>query len=131
MRCKNGCSIRRLAEVYIGYLNENLSYFQMMSLFAPRGRISDQDEKMINPAMNELLDLIEGVIKDAGYKGDTRLMSHALFSALNGIMTTYAQNPGMSLTRSGTTPGSWPASSPTSSRWGPSGGITEVPQGLA
>ena len=94
---KNGCSIRRLAEVYIGYLNNNLSYFQMMSMFAPRGMISDQDEKMINPVMKELLELIEGVIEGAGYKGDRRLMSHAFFSALNGIMTTYAQNPGMSL----------------------------------
>jgi AcrR family transcriptional regulator len=90
-------SIRRLAEVYIGYLNNNLSYFQMMSLFAPRGTISDQEEKMINPVMKELLELIEGVIEKAGYKGDRRLMSHAFFSALNGIMTTYAQNPGMSL----------------------------------
>ncbi len=94
---ENGCSIRRLAEVYIGYLNNNLSYFQMMSLFAPRGTISTEDEKVINPAMKDLLELIEGVIKGAGYKGDRRLMSHALFSALNGIMTTYAQNPGMSL----------------------------------
>jgi AcrR family transcriptional regulator len=93
----NGCSIRRLAEVYIGYLNNNLSYFQMMSMFAPRGMISDQDEKMINPVMKELLELIEGVIEGAGFKGDRRLMSHAFFSALNGIMTTYAQNPGMSL----------------------------------
>lgn len=92
------CSIRRLAEVYIGYLNNNLSYFQMMSMFAPRGMLSDSDEKMINPAMKELLELIENVIEGAGYKGDRRLMSHALFSALNGIMTTYAQNPGMTLT---------------------------------
>jgi AcrR family transcriptional regulator len=94
---ENGCSIRRLAEVYIGYLNENLSYFQMMSLFAPRGTMSERDEKKIDPAMKEMEALIEGVIKGAGYKGDTRLMSHALFSALNGIMTTYAQNPGMSI----------------------------------
>lgn len=93
----DGGSIRRLAEVYVGYLNNNLSYFQMMSLFAPRGMISDQDEKLFNPVMKELLELIEGVIERAGYKGDRSLMSHAFFSALNGIMTTYAQNPGMSL----------------------------------
>jgi AcrR family transcriptional regulator len=94
---QNGCSIRRLAEVYIGYLNNNLSYFQMMSLFAPRGMIPVRDGKTINPAMKELLELIETVIEKAGYKGDRKLMSHALFSALNGIMTTYAQNPAMSL----------------------------------
>ncbi len=94
---KDGCSIRRLAEVYIGYLNNNLSYFQMMSLFAPRGMISSDDGKPVNPAMKELLELIEKVIEKAGYKGDRKLMSHALFSALNGIMTTYAQNPAMSL----------------------------------
>jgi len=94
---KEPITIRRLAEVYVGYLNNNLSYFQMMSLFAPRGMLSDENERMINPVMKELLELIEGVIADAGYKGDRSLMSHAFFSALNGIMTTYAQNPGMSL----------------------------------
>ena len=94
---KDGCSIRRLAEVYVGYLNNNLSYFQMMSLFAPRGMMSDEEGKLISPAMKELMELIEGVIDRAGYKGDRRLMSNAFFSALNGIMTTYAQNPGMSL----------------------------------
>jgi AcrR family transcriptional regulator len=93
----NKCSIRRLAEVYIAYLNENPSYFQMMSLFMPRGMLSDENEKIFSPVMKKLLYLIEEVITTAGYQGDTKLMSHALFSALNGIMTTYAQNPGMSL----------------------------------
>jgi len=92
-----GCTIRRFSEVYIGYLNENTSYYQMMSYFMPRGMLTDEEIEKINPIMQEVIDLIERLIKAAGHKGDTELMSRALFSALNGIMTSYAQYPGSSV----------------------------------
>ncbi len=92
-----GCTIRRFSEVYIGYLNENTSYYQMMSYFMPRGMLTDEEIEKINPIMQEVINLIERVIKEAGHKGDTQLMSRALFSALNGIMTSYAQYPGSSV----------------------------------
>lgn len=92
-----GCSIRRLCELYIGFLNDNITYYQMMSHFMIGGRLSDSATERLNPVMRRLIDLIEEVIRDAGIPGDTRMTSHALFSALNGIMISYANYPGRSL----------------------------------
>jgi AcrR family transcriptional regulator len=92
-----GCPIRRLCELYICYLNDNITYYQMMSHFMIGGRLSDAATERLNPAMRRLIDLIEEVLKNARITRDTRVTSHALFSALNGIMISYAKYPGRSL----------------------------------
>jgi AcrR family transcriptional regulator len=92
-----GCSIRRLCEIYVGYLNDNITYYQMMSHFMIGGRLSEGATGRLNPVMRRLIDLIEDVIRTARTPGDTRMTSHALFSALNGIMISYAKYPGRSL----------------------------------
>ncbi len=92
-----GCSIGRLCELYVTFLNDNMTYYQMMSHFMLGGRLSDTATGRLNPVMRGLIDLVEGVVIRAGIKGDTRLISHALFSALNGIMISYAKYPGRSL----------------------------------
>lgn len=94
---EGGLTIRRLSEVYVDYLNKNISYYQLMSYFMPRGMLTDEEVKRLNPMMEELINLIEDIIKSLGHKGDTQMMSRALFSALNGIMTIYAQYPGSSI----------------------------------
>jgi AcrR family transcriptional regulator len=91
-----GCPIRRLCELYVGYLNDNITYYQMMSHFMIGGRLSDAATERLNPAMRRLIDLVEEVLKNAKIAGDTRVTSHALFSALNGIMISYARYPGRS-----------------------------------
>ncbi len=92
-----GCRIRRLCELYIGFLNDNITYYQMMSHFMLGGRLSDSATGRLNPVMRRLIDLIERVVIDAGVTGDTRVVSQALFSSLNGIMISYAKYPGRSL----------------------------------
>lgn len=92
-----GLSIRRLCEIYIRYLNENISFYQMMGHFMLGGKLSPEATDQLNPTMRELMSRVESVIKAAGHKGETRLASHALFSALNGIMISYARYPGRSL----------------------------------
>ena len=92
-----GCPIRRLCELYIGFLNDNITYYQMMSHFMLGGRLSDSATGRLNPVMRRLIDLIEQVVIDAGVTGDTRVVSQALFSSLNGIMISYAKYPGRSL----------------------------------
>jgi AcrR family transcriptional regulator len=92
-----GCRIRRLCEIYIGFLNDNMTYYQMMSHFMLGGRLSDAATERLNPVMRRLIDLIEGVVKSAGITGNTRIVSQALFSSLNGIMISYAKYPGRSL----------------------------------
>jgi AcrR family transcriptional regulator len=97
--CKKsgGCRVRRLCELYIGFLNDNITYYQMMSHFMIGGRLSDTATERLNPVMRRIIDLIEQVVKGAGIAGDTRAVSQVLFSSLNGIMISYAKYPGRSL----------------------------------
>jgi hypothetical protein len=61
------------------------------------GKLSAEGTRRLNPIMRGLMDRIEGIVRQAGLTGETRFISHALFSALNGIMISYAQYPGRSL----------------------------------
>ena len=90
------CSLARLCEVYIGYLNENMTFYQMMGHFMLGGKLSAEGTEKLNLVMRGLMGRIQAIIVAAGVKGETRLVAHALFSALNGIMISYAQYPGRS-----------------------------------
>jgi AcrR family transcriptional regulator len=90
------CSLARLSEVYIGHLNENMTFYQMMGHFMLGGRLSAEGTEKLNLVMRGLMDRIQAIMEAAGVKGETRLVAHALFSALNGIMISYAQYPGRS-----------------------------------
>jgi len=97
--CKtgDGCSLKRFCEIYVGYLNENISFYQMMGHFMLGGKLSREATKKLNPIMRGLMDVIEGIVRGAGLPGQTRFVAHALFSALNGVMISYARYPGRSL----------------------------------
>ena len=97
--CKtgNGCSLKRFCEVYVGYLNENMSFYQMMGHFMLGGKLSPEATKKLNPIMRGLMDVIEGILRGAGHGDQSRFVAHALFSALNGVMISYARYPGRSL----------------------------------
>jgi AcrR family transcriptional regulator len=90
------CSLSRLCEVYIDYLNENMAFYQMMGHFMLGGKLSAEGTEKLNLVMRGLMDRVQAIIVAAGAKGETRLAAHALFSALNGIMISYAQYPGRS-----------------------------------
>ncbi len=97
-RKEGGCSIKRLCEIHVGYLNDNISFYQMMSHFMTGGgSLSAEATEKLNPIMRDFMDVIENIVKGTGLSGNTRLISHALFSALNGIMISYARYPGRSL----------------------------------
>lgn len=92
-----GCSLRSFCELYVGFLNENMSFYQMMGHFMLGGKLSPEATKRLNPIMRDLMNRIEGIVREAGIAGETRLVAHALFSALNGVMISYARYPGRSL----------------------------------
>jgi AcrR family transcriptional regulator len=92
-----GCSLRRLCEIYVGYLNENMAFYQMMGHFMLGGKLSPDATNRLNPTMRGLMNRIEGIVREAGVAGESRLVAHALFSALNGVMISYARYPGRSL----------------------------------
>jgi AcrR family transcriptional regulator len=89
-------SLARLCEIYIVYLNENMTFYQMMGHFMLGGKLSAEGTEKLNLVMRGLMDRVQAIIVAAGVKGETRLVAHALFSALNGIMISYAQYPGRS-----------------------------------
>jgi AcrR family transcriptional regulator len=96
-KAEEGCSLKRFCEIYVGYLNENMSFYQMMGHFMLGGRLSPEATKRLNPIMRGLMDVIEEIVRDASPANQPRFVAHALFSALNGVMISYARYPGRSL----------------------------------
>ena len=87
-------SLEKLCEFYITYLNENMTFYQMMSHFMLGGEMSTQATQKLDAHMTELMNRIEAAVIGTGIKNNSRLTAHALFSALNGIMISYARYPG-------------------------------------
>ncbi len=94
---KKQCSVWRYCEIQVEYLNENMTFYQMMSHFMLSGELPSGTSEKMDPIMRRLLDLLERVLEEAGVHEQTRLHAHALFSALNGTMITYARYPGRDL----------------------------------
>jgi AcrR family transcriptional regulator len=86
--------LETICELYIAYLNDNMTFYQMMSHFMLGGDLSSETTVKLNAKMKELLNRLEAALANAGLQTDTRLTAHALFSALNGIMISYARYPG-------------------------------------
>ena len=82
-----------LCRIYVDYLNRNMTFYQMMSHFMLGNDLNPQATERLNTAMRQLMDRIEaGLGRAAG--GEKRLIAHALFAALNGVMISYARYPG-------------------------------------
>jgi len=89
-------AFRRVCRVYINYLNDNMTFFQMMSRFILGGGLSEEATPKLNKSMRSMMDRFENAVQMAGIQTETRISAHALFSALNGIMISYARYPGRS-----------------------------------
>jgi len=88
-------SLDRLCKTYISYLNENMSFYQMMGHFMLGGQVSEKAGEKLDQMMKQLMDRIDLMIPSTKkQQTDGRLTAHALFSALNGIMISYARYPG-------------------------------------
>lgn len=89
-------SLEQLCEFYITYLNDNMTFYQMMSHFMLGGELSGDAARKLDEVMKQLMDRMEAALVSEAIKKDSRLTAHALFSALNGIMISYARYPGKS-----------------------------------
>ncbi len=89
--------LTELCRLYVNYLNEHLTFYQMMSHFMLTGDLDTRGTERLNRTMRRMLDRIESVVRQTrGDNADTRMLAHALFAALNGIMISYARYPGRS-----------------------------------
>ena len=85
--------IHRFCEIYIDYLNTHMIFYQLMGHFMLGGSLSKVAVDRLNATMRTLMDRIEKVVAASDRPANPRLTAHALFSALNGIMISYARYP--------------------------------------
>ena len=91
---KTSFSLSKLCELYVAYLNDNMTFYQMMGHFMLAGDLPPDATQKLNRVMRLLMDRIDEKLRAEGHQDRTRLYPHALFSALNGIMISYARYPG-------------------------------------
>ena len=96
MSKKTPPTLEQLCEFYITYLNDNMTFYQMMSHFMLGGEMPPDATQKIDGIMKALMNRMETALYSAGIQNNSRLTAHALFSALNGIMISYARYPGKS-----------------------------------
>jgi AcrR family transcriptional regulator len=89
-------SIEKIAEVFVAYLLDHESFFQMMTHFIIDGGINDQALERFNAAERNLLNIFDEVFRKTGVTENVRLVSHAFFASLNGILITFSKYPGRS-----------------------------------
>lgn len=87
-------SIEGIAATYLDYLLEHDAFFQMMSHFMIHGGIGEEALEKFNETERKLLGILDTMFLRLGIKGNVRVVSHAFFSALNGILITFRNYPG-------------------------------------
>ncbi len=86
--------IEKVTEKFIGYLIENDLYFRMMTHFMLDGSLSGEMLEKLNAAERELFDQLDRLFVKLKVKGDTRMLSHAFFAAMNGVLISFRNYPG-------------------------------------
>lgn len=88
------CSVEKYCEIHVNYLNDHMTFYQMMSHFMLSGLLPSETSEKMDPIMRSLMENLEKILNDAGVKKDSRIKAHALFASLNGTMISYARYPG-------------------------------------
>ncbi len=87
-------SIEQIASTFVNYLLEHAAFFEMMTHFMITGKIGEKALEKFNKAERKLLDVFDELFVGMGASGEVRLLSHAFFAALNGILITFRNYPG-------------------------------------
>ncbi|NLV68504.1 MAG: TetR/AcrR family transcriptional regulator [Spirochaetes bacterium] len=86
--------IEKVTEKFIGYLINNDLYFRMMTHFMLDGTLGGEMLEKLNTAERELFDQLDRLFVKLKISGDTRMLSHAFFAALNGVLISFRNYPG-------------------------------------
>lgn len=89
-------SIEKVTDKFISYLIENDRYFKMMTHFMLEGSLSPELVDRLNVAERLLLDQLDKLFIRIKAKGNIRMLSHAYFAAMNGVLITFRNYPGRS-----------------------------------
>ena len=86
--------VDRVAVAFIDYLVENDQYFRMMTHFMLDSMLNPDSIEKLNKMERALLDQFDNLFTKLNPRGNSRILSHAFFASLNGILITYRNYPG-------------------------------------
>lgn len=86
--------ILKISNVYVTYLMDNDQYFRMMTHFMLDGSLSAEKIEKLNDAERRIFDQFDRLFKKLKKPEPVRLLSHAFFAALNGVLITFRNYPG-------------------------------------
>ena len=93
---KGELCIENAAEQFIDYLTVNDQYFRMMTHFMLDGSLSKESLESLNQQARSLIDQFDNLFRRVMPDSNPRLLSHAFFAAMNGILITFRDYPGRS-----------------------------------
>jgi len=86
--------IIKICDAYVTYLMDNDQYFRMMTHFMLDGSLSEEKIEKLNTAERQIFDQFDKLFQKMNKPEPVRLLSHALFAALNGVLITFRDYPG-------------------------------------
>lgn len=86
--------IEHATEHFLDYLTSNDQYFRMMTHFMLDGSLNDESLERLNKEARDLMNEFEKLFLKLNPNGDYRLLAHAFFAAMNGILITFRDYPG-------------------------------------
>ena len=87
-------NIEKVTEKFLKHMIENDRYFRMMTHFMLDGSLTDEMLERLNAMERLLLQEFDRLFVDRAENGGVRMLSHAYFSAMNGILISYRNYPG-------------------------------------
>ena len=88
--------IGTLVTHFLDYYIQQKAQWRMITHFALHGKSDNETIEKLDRISRQLIDLFESVFIKEGCTGDTRLLSHTLFSSLSGILIAFRNYPGRS-----------------------------------
>ena len=96
-RVKEGrTSLEELAMGSVDYLLENESVFQMMGHFMISGQIQPKALERYNAMQRNFLDILEKVNNQTDIGMNNRLVTHAIYASVTGVVMSFRNYPGRS-----------------------------------
>jgi len=87
-------NIIKISDAYVTYLMDNDQYFRMMTYFMLDGSLSEEKIEKLNAAERRIFDQFDRMFQKMKKPEPVRLLSHAFFAALNGVLITFRNYPG-------------------------------------
>ena len=89
-------TLEELAMGSVNYLLENESVFQMMGHFMVTGQIQPKALDRYNAMQRHFLDILERVNNQTDIGNHNRLVTHAIYASVTGVVMTFKNYPGRS-----------------------------------